>query len=246
MFQSKRVQGCLSRILYLWSIRHPASGYVQGINDLATPFFLVFLAEQIAWCRDHKSHEAKEKPVPLESKGSFGTKFDVRASVEKKSSNEPPASPKVGVSSTLSETDDKLKWQWKQTQELQMKTTQSEIYFEKGESVQVTPASSTEAPNPPSQATPDPKQTPAPEPKKLVSFEELNVPTSSLVGIIEFVKDIKVDELDAEILRQVESETYWCLTKLLDGIKDNYTFAQPVIQLMVHKLSELVHRIDGI
>jgi hypothetical protein len=26
-------------------MRHPASGYVQGINDLATPFFVVFLSE---------------------------------------------------------------------------------------------------------------------------------------------------------------------------------------------------------
>ncbi|KAK5116910.1 hypothetical protein LTR62_006631 [Meristemomyces frigidus] len=37
----------LERILYLWAIRHPASGYVQGINDLVTPFFQVFLAQYI-------------------------------------------------------------------------------------------------------------------------------------------------------------------------------------------------------
>lgn len=33
------------RILFIWAIRHPASGYVQGINDLVTPFFIVFLQE---------------------------------------------------------------------------------------------------------------------------------------------------------------------------------------------------------
>ena len=37
----------LERILYVWAIRHPASGYVQGINDLATPFFQVFLSSYI-------------------------------------------------------------------------------------------------------------------------------------------------------------------------------------------------------
>lgn len=37
----------LERILYVWAIRHPASGYVQGINDLATPFFQVFLSAYI-------------------------------------------------------------------------------------------------------------------------------------------------------------------------------------------------------
>lgn len=31
--------------MYIWAIRHPASGYVQGINDLVTPFFVVFLSE---------------------------------------------------------------------------------------------------------------------------------------------------------------------------------------------------------
>eukprot|EP00040_Diaphanoeca_grandis_P016031 m.82498 g.82498 ORF g.82498 m.82498 type:complete len:527 (-) comp25522_c0_seq1:153-1733(-) len=32
------------RILYIWAIRHPASGYVQGINELVTPFMTVFLS----------------------------------------------------------------------------------------------------------------------------------------------------------------------------------------------------------
>lgn len=34
----------MERLLYIWSIRHPASGYVQGMNDLATPLFVVFLS----------------------------------------------------------------------------------------------------------------------------------------------------------------------------------------------------------
>lgn len=29
--------------MYIWSIRHPASGYVQGLNDIVTPFIIVFL-----------------------------------------------------------------------------------------------------------------------------------------------------------------------------------------------------------
>ena len=28
------MQRALERILYIWALRHPASGYVQGINDL--------------------------------------------------------------------------------------------------------------------------------------------------------------------------------------------------------------------
>ena len=37
----------LEKILYVWAIRHPASGYVQGINDLVTPFYQVFLSSYI-------------------------------------------------------------------------------------------------------------------------------------------------------------------------------------------------------
>lgn len=47
LYQFTSVQDSLQRILYLWAIRHPASGYVQGINDLVTPFFQTFLTEYL-------------------------------------------------------------------------------------------------------------------------------------------------------------------------------------------------------
>ncbi len=45
LFQQTVVQELFERILFIWAIRHPASGYVQGMNDLVTPFFVVFLEE---------------------------------------------------------------------------------------------------------------------------------------------------------------------------------------------------------
>lgn len=45
LFQQRIVQEMFERILFIWAIRHPASGYVQGINDLVTPFFVIFLQE---------------------------------------------------------------------------------------------------------------------------------------------------------------------------------------------------------
>lgn len=47
LFQQDIVQRMFERILFIWAIRHPASGYVQGINDLVTPFFVVFLQEHL-------------------------------------------------------------------------------------------------------------------------------------------------------------------------------------------------------
>jgi hypothetical protein len=47
LWMQASTQRCLERILYVWAIRHPASGYVQGINDLVTPFFEVFLSAYV-------------------------------------------------------------------------------------------------------------------------------------------------------------------------------------------------------
>ncbi|CAO3680342.1 unnamed protein product [Umbelopsis ramanniana] len=109
LYQSEATQMCLERILYLWSIRHPASGYVQGINDLVTPFFHVFLSMYI-------DDEAETYDVSL---------------------------------------------------------------------------------------------------------------------------------LPKEVLSVIEADSFWCLSKLLDGIQDNYTFAQPGIQRQIATLKELTCRIDA-
>ncbi|KAJ3507632.1 hypothetical protein NLJ89_g6192 [Agrocybe chaxingu] len=102
-------QRSLERILYVWAIRHPASGYVQGINDLVTPFFQVFLSAYI---------------------------------------------------------------------------------------------------------DSDPE-------------------------------DFDPSLLLPNILAAVEADSFWCLSRLLDGIQDNYIFAQPGIQRSVRRMAELVARIDA-
>ncbi|XP_078409483.1 TBC1 domain family member 22A isoform X2 [Cetorhinus maximus] len=103
-----KVREIFERILFIWAIRHPASGYVQGINDLVTPFFVVFVFEYIE----------------------------------------------------------------------------------------------------------------------------------------EEVENFDVSSLPEEVLQNIEADSFWCMSKLLDGIQDNYTFAQPGIQRKVKALQELVSRID--
>lgn len=44
LFSHPKMHRLMERVLYIWSVRHPASGYVQGINDLVTPFIVVLLA----------------------------------------------------------------------------------------------------------------------------------------------------------------------------------------------------------
>ncbi|XP_797601.2 TBC1 domain family member 22B [Strongylocentrotus purpuratus] len=114
LFQEPVVQEIFERILYIWALKHPASGYVQGINDLVTPFFVVFLSQHIG-----------------------------------------------------------------------------------GEDIE-----------------------------KVEKYKGIN-------------------KLSKKILREIEADSFWCMSKLLDGIQDNYTFAQPGIQLKVVQLKELIQRINA-
>lgn len=45
LYQFQSVKKSLQRILYAWSIRHSSTGYVQGINDICTTFYQVFLLD---------------------------------------------------------------------------------------------------------------------------------------------------------------------------------------------------------
>lgn len=45
LFHTSAIQDTMTRILHLWSVRHPASGYVQGLNDILVPLVYVFYAD---------------------------------------------------------------------------------------------------------------------------------------------------------------------------------------------------------
>ncbi|KAI0134157.1 rab-GTPase-TBC domain-containing protein [Xylariales sp. AK1849] len=62
LYGYEATQRSLERILYLWAIRHPASGYVQGINDLVTPFWQVFLGTYITDCNIESGMDPGQLP----------------------------------------------------------------------------------------------------------------------------------------------------------------------------------------
>jgi hypothetical protein len=45
LFSYERIRRMMLRLLYIWSMRHPASGYVQGFNDLCTPFIAILILQ---------------------------------------------------------------------------------------------------------------------------------------------------------------------------------------------------------
>lgn len=54
-----------------------------------------------------------------------------------------------------------------------------------------------------------------------------------------------MSSLSKENRDSLEADSFWCLSKFLDGIQDNYIFAQLGIQHKVNQLKELIQRIDG-
>jgi hypothetical protein len=64
LFRQLTIQTTLERILYMWAIKHPASSYVQGINELVTPFFVVFLTAAMPG-RDVETLDISEVPADV-------------------------------------------------------------------------------------------------------------------------------------------------------------------------------------
>jgi len=46
-FHLEKIERALTRMLYIWALRHPASGYVQGMNDIISVFLYLFVDEYL-------------------------------------------------------------------------------------------------------------------------------------------------------------------------------------------------------
>lgn len=51
------------RLIFVWAVRHPGSGYVQGINDLCAPLVLVFLTEHVTDLNPTNIYDIQEKSL---------------------------------------------------------------------------------------------------------------------------------------------------------------------------------------
>lgn len=46
LLEHPRIQGLMERVLFVWAVRQPASGYVQGLNDVLLPLMVVSLSDR--------------------------------------------------------------------------------------------------------------------------------------------------------------------------------------------------------
>jgi len=53
LVEDPRIQSLMERVLFVWAVRQPASGYVQGLNDVLLPLIFVFISDRaVGWPLD--------------------------------------------------------------------------------------------------------------------------------------------------------------------------------------------------
>jgi hypothetical protein len=57
---------------------------------------------------------------------------------------------------------------------------------------------------------------------------------------LEDIISLSMDEFLA-----VEADAFWCLTKLVDDIQDNYTDLQPGVHKMINKMKAVIEQVDS-
>ena len=68
---------------------------------------------------------------------------------------------------------------------------------------------------------------------------------NSLVVLDVDIQKVDIENLPKDHLKQLEADSYWCMSKLLERIQENYVFSQPGIQKNVKSLEDLIKRIDS-
>jgi TBC1 domain family member 2 len=51
--------------------------------------------------------------------------------------------------------------------------------------------------------------------------------------------------MDQESLIKVEADVFWCLSKLVDDVQDNYTDMQPGVHKIINKMKKLIEHSDA-
>ena len=54
-----------------------------------------------------------------------------------------------------------------------------------------------------------------------------------------------IQSLSVEEFLAVEADSFWCLTKLVDDIQDNYTDLQPGVHKMINKMKAVIEQVDA-
>jgi Rab-GTPase-TBC domain len=238
LFRNDKIKRLLSRLLFIWAMRHPASSYVQGINDLTTPLIAVFLT-------DYFINNDNNADSNFDDKESSTTPTNVSAN-EAAINNDSIDSSSVQDNKQTRRTDGNNHGDEKRFVSLNGSNHGLGPRFPLND-VTMSPVQSTydssiglkDIATQNSDSMHESFNGNSIDTTIIHNFDFLHgLPDIVLEGhVMNQFPDDKLDELEADV--------YWCLTNLLAGIQDHYTADQPGVQRMVGRLEELVTRIDS-
>ena len=59
------------------------------------------------------------------------------------------------------------------------------------------------------------------------------------------INEKDIEEVSPEKLINIEADVFWCLSKLVDDVQDNYTDNQPGVHKIINKMKKLIEQADA-
>ena len=58
------------------------------------------------------------------------------------------------------------------------------------------------------------------------------------------ISEKDIEDINPDQLVQIEADVFWCLSKLIDDVQDNYTDMQPGVHKIINKMKKLIEQAD--
>ncbi|KAG5501548.1 hypothetical protein JKF63_03378 [Porcisia hertigi] len=239
IFHAHRSLAGMARCLFLWSQRHPAVGYVQGMDDVVAVFYQVFLTDALrqfaresehavaCTCALHSpsmAHAAQVQKGSVavsccdsENGGAGDDRDDAGASAKGK-----------GLGSTISDRDTRAV----------MRLLVSSLASPEGQTCRSSAVPSTLSGV---SALSEPATGAAASAALSLYLSEADL---DILSDTPAALDAVLAQLPESYLTQIEGDTYWCAGRVLSLLQDNFMPGQPGILRNVRRLESLVRAVD--
>lgn len=216
IYHSSRTVAAMSRVLFLWARRHPAVGYVQGMDDVVGVFYQVFLLDAL---HQHAREEMQRRTRQLPKKSEANVSphpNDGGAHLGRLSASYYPRSQHRDTTASL------LASSAPHTGAAELHHDAEEhrallSYLLKSQSA---------------------------DEQESTAFRHLYTSEADLQRMATPALDSALDELPEAYLPQVEADTYWCAGRMLSFLQDNFVAGQPGILRSIRRLEALVAKVD--
>ncbi|KAG5475434.1 hypothetical protein LSCM1_03551 [Leishmania martiniquensis] len=245
IFHAGRSVAGMARCLFLWAQRHPAVGYVQGMDDVVAVFYQVFLADALRqFARESGQATANTPPCQTgtceETRGAKGVAAAARfgsGTDDCEGDDSDGKAPSTGGAEASC-------MPFEKSTRGVMGLLVASLTAKAQRASRISAAASTPpvAASPIAMTTlraPATQTTPAAALSPYLSESDIAVWFDTPAAL-----DAVLAELPESYLTQVEGDTYWCAGRVLSLLQDNFMPGQPGILRNVRRLEALVRAVD--